>query len=318
MVGATASCRRPRGQGHARRADVVVVSGGTIDEVATTLARTIDERLARTCPARITLRAGDRRDARALAEICVRAGARVTGAHAIERARPFTDGMIEVAIAATAPEDPQIVALRSLARLAFARGLLASAAFVPASRSPTPEFQEIEEAAPVTLDPETRRGIALVVVEHLLTRPGVDARAVLGLARSIDTLGIETALARAPFGTDVETLFASVRAAALSFHPPRAPSLSTVELVGEQSLLAQFDARLAAAPLGVLVCGERYDGALHASGDALTVSFDAARCLELDGARVVTIEVGGLSTSPRGVDGAIVRRTFARAESAPQ
>jgi hypothetical protein len=315
VVVATAGCRTRRGGTAVRRGDVVVLRAGAVDEPSTLLARAIDARVGRSCPGRIVLRAGQQLEPRRLAETCVRTGAHLATARRFERARPFATGLVELAAIDPAAPDAESIALRSLARLAFARGLLAVAALDPSSVSPP--FQEIEEAAPMELDADTRRGVALFIVEHLLSRKDIDARAVIALADSTATLGVTAALARPPFRTDVDTLFASVRALALSFHPPRAPALSTVELLGTNELLAQFDAKLAPAPMGLLVCGERYQGVLTAAGDAFKTTFDEKPCLDVDGVRIVFIEVGGLSTSPRGLDGAIVGRTFARAESPP-
>jgi hypothetical protein len=138
---------------------------------------------------------------------------------------------------------------------------------------------------------------------------------VLALCSRTAERGVEGALEWAPLRTDVETLFASVRAFALAFQPPRAPGLSTIDRRGDGELVLQFDSRLRPSPTTVLVCGERREGTLSAEGDALTVAFDETRCLEVDGVRIVSIELGGSSSSPRGLDGAIVRHTFARAET---
>ena len=276
------------------------------------MARTIDARLGGACPRKIVV-AGPT-DARALAETCVRSGAHLGAgrdAERFHRAQPLATGLVELATAAGSADESELVALRSLARLAFARGLLSTALRPDAG---APAFQEIEDAEPMTLDADVQRAVGLVTVEHLLSRPGMDARAVVALTARIAARGLDAALEQPPWRTDVETLFSRVRAFALELHPPRAPALSTVELAGDGTLIAEFDGKLRATPTRVRVCGEDLAGVLGADADTLIVTFDAGRCLDVDGARIVTLDVGGRATSPRGVDGAIVRRTFARAE----
>ena len=318
LLAAMVSCRHKRGRGGVPRGEVVVMRAGAVDAEATTLARSIDARLDGACPRRIVITG--KPEPRALAETCVRTFAHLSGADRFQRAQPFSTGLVEVAALAATADEAETVTLRSLARLAFSRGLLVDTAL--RASSTRPPFQDIEEAPAMELDPDTRRAIAFVIVDHLVSHDGVGhdgvgARAILSLAARTARDGVDAALERPPFHTDVETLFSIVRALALSFQPPRAPALSTVELRSDDGLFAQFDAKLRTSPLSLLVCGERYQGVLTAAGDAFTVSFDRARCLDVDGAHLVSIEVGGLSTSPRGLDGAIGRRTFARAESPP-
>lgn len=284
---------------------MVVMRGSIRDEAATTRARTLDEALGGVCPAHIALGEGGGSDDDRIAEACVDRGARLAPSMRL-RAEPFRSGLLAVLSLRARGDAAEATALRTLAHRALADG---------ATEDVVTDF------AGAALDDDARHALAFALVEHLVDRQDVGARGVVALMRASARFGLDAALDQPPLHTDVSTLFSVARAAILSFHPPRGPSVVSITArtaPDGDAVVVQFDRPLDARPRSIEaeVCGETVVGTLLQTHDALTFTYAPSKCLTVDGERLVDVALGlRPMRAPWGVDGAIVARTYARADA---
>jgi hypothetical protein len=288
-------CRHGRRRPHAKAGPVVVTKAGVADGAATAIGASLDETYAGACPRRIALTGSEPDVTRAIAQACVR-GFATHGEAPLPSAGPWVTGLVEIGV--TSFDPAEATSLRMLARAEIAQGhgedLLRH--FDPAAG---PDRRAVE-------------AIAFALTEQLVQRPGAGMKAALEVARVQAKGGVEVALERVH--TDAETFFAVARASILEWKAPAAPKLVALVLEDSSRLVAEIDRPLHAGAVKITVCERLVDATIADNGDAIPVAFDPSTCAEVDGARLVLVELGGASWSPRGVDGAYMPRTFGLAK----